>query len=480
MAQPSVHSLSGVLALDRCSDVSLQDQITHFLRGAIAEGRVPAGRRVSSSRQLAMECGVSRTTAVEAYERLISEGYLVTRPGAGVFIADLPPERFSTRAAAGASPAISTPDISRLDMRNYLLPLAPGMPAVDRFPWSTWARLTSQVCHERPLNAVAYGDPQGELVLRETIAEYLGAARGIRCDAKQIVVLAGSEHSLDFMLKHVARSGDSAWIEEPAGAYIRTVLRRAGIASVPIDVDESGLDVEQGMRRAPTARLAIVSPTHQYPTGTTMSLARREALVQWCESSDAWILENEIDGDYRYTPNPQVPIYSLSRAQRVFYCGSLSKALAPGLRTNYLVVPSSLMHDLQLSTTLVPMLTQLVLARFNSAGHLALHMRRMRTLYSRRRSVLLEALRTDAADYLRVPQVPESGLRVTATLKHGLDDVRISDLCLAAGIKVDPLSICYTDAARAGLIIGFASTPEEEIPAAVATLAAVFGRELDL
>ena len=185
---------------------------------------------------------------------------------------------------------------------------------------------------------------------------------------------------------------------------------------------------------------------------------------------DAWILENEIDGDYRYSPRPLAPIYTLSRAQRVFYCGSLSKPLAPGLRTNYLVVPDSLMDGLALRTTLVPMLTQLVLARFNAAGHLALHMRRMRTLYARRRNVLLDALRAQVAEFLDVPRVPEGGLRVAATMKHDIDDVRIARLCLAAGIKVDPLSICYAGQPHSGLIIGFASTPEERIRAAVATL----------
>ena len=479
MPQPSVHPPWGSFALDRRSGVPLQDQIADFFRSAIAEGRVAAGRRVFSSRQLATDFGVSRTTAVCAYDRLIAEGYFVTRPGAGVFVADVPPENFALAAKGRAGPTARLPDLTRVDMRNYLLPLAPGMPAIDRFPWSTWARLTSQVCHERPLNAVGYGDPQGELALRQTIVEYLAGTRGLLCDTSQVIVMAGSELTLEFVLRQIAIAGESAWVEDPAGTYMRTIPMKAGIVPVPIPVDLDGMDVAEGLRRAPKARLAMVSPTHQYPTGATMSMARRQALVDWSEAAGAWIFESEIDGDYRYTPQPLPPVYTLSRAQRVFYCGSLSKPLAPGLRTNYLVVPPSLVGDISLSTTLVPMLTQLVLARFNAEGHLALHMRRMRTLYARRRSALLEALRAQAADFLAVPHVPAGGLRVAATLKHDLDDLRISRKCLSVGLKVDPLSVCYAGRGPSGLIIGFASTPEERIAAAVGTLAAVCRRELD-
>jgi GntR family transcriptional regulator/MocR family aminotransferase len=281
------------------------------------------------------------------------------------------------------------------------------------------------------------------------------------------------------MLGQVANAGDSVWVEDPCGAYMRYVPRKAGLVPVPIPVDQDGLDVDQALRKAPGAKLAIVSPTHQYPTGATLSLARRQALAEWSEASGAWILESEIDGDYRFVPRPVAPIYALSRAQRVFYCGSLSKPLAPGLRANYLVVPRQLTGRLSLTTTLVPMLTQLVLARFNSAGHLALHMRRMRTLYARRRTILLEELRAQTAEYLTVPRVPEGGLRVAATLRHEIDDVRLARRCLAAGIKVDALSSCYASGGQSGLIIGFASTQERLIPAAVATLADVLRRARD-
>jgi GntR family transcriptional regulator/MocR family aminotransferase len=477
MPQAAVHPLWGSLALQRQSHVSLQDQIVAFFRAAISDGRMHGGQRVPSTRQLAVECSVSRTTAVEVYQRLVAEGYFVTRPGAGVFVADPPPGQFDLPANGSAAPVVNRPTCT--DMRNYLLPLAPGTPAIDQFPWATWARLINQVCHERPLNAVGYGDPQGERALRQTIAEYLATARGILCDADQIVISAGTELTLQYVLGQVTAAGDQLLVEDPCYPHTRKSPRKAGLVPVPVPVDRDGLDVEEALRRAPDARLAIVSPTHQYPTGATLSLARRQALVDWSDTTGAWIVESEIDGDYRYAPQPIAPIFTLSRTQRVFYCGSLSKPLAPGLRANYLVVPRALIGNLSLSPTLVPMLTQLVLARFNANGHLAAHMRRMRTLYARRRSVLLEALSAQTADFLHIPQVPEGGLRVATTMKHDIGDVAFSRRCLAAGIKVDPLSICYDSNGVSGLIIGFASTPEERIPAAVATLASELRRELD-
>jgi GntR family transcriptional regulator / MocR family aminotransferase len=480
MPRSAVHPLWGSLALERHTAVSLQEQIAAFFRAAIVEGRMSGGQRLPSSRQLAAECDVSRTTAVEVYQRLVAEGYFITRPGAGVFVADPPPEHYALAALGEPPPAMALRDAARIDGRNYLLPLAPGMPAIDQFPWATWARLTGQVCRAQPLNAVGYGDPQGELPLRRTIAEYLATARGILCDPSQIVVTAGSELTVECVLRQVTAAGDRVWVEEPCGPYLRAAPSRAGLVPVPLVVDENGIDVAQGISKAPHARLAIVQPTHQYPTGATLSLARREELVAWCEASGAWILESEIDGDYRFAPHPLPALHALSKANRVFYCGSLSKPLAPGLRTNYVVVPRGLMEQFSLTATLVSMLTQLVLARFNAEGHLASHMRRMRRLYARRRAVLLEALQEKTASYLAIPRVPEGGLRVAATLKHAADDVHVSRRCLAAGIKVDPLSICYAGPGRSGLIIGFASTPEKSIPGAVARLAAVLQRELDL
>jgi GntR family transcriptional regulator/MocR family aminotransferase len=474
------------LSLERRSSVSLQEQIVRFFRTAIAEGRLQGGRRVRSSRQFAADYGISRTTAVEAYEHLVDEGYLVARPGAGVFVAevlpeDLRPKTGSSRVNGSGRAARSgaAPDLAKIDMRHYQLPLAPGMPALDRFPWTAWMKLFNRICRERPLNALGYGDPQGELPLREAIAEYLATARGIVCSPGQIVVMSGSEQIIAFAAGQVTARGDTAWFENPGYPFLRHVLRGIGLNPVPIAVDEHGLNVADGMRSAPDARLAMVSPTHQYPLGVSMSLERRLEVVDWSRKTGAWILENEIDGDYRYSSRPPATLFQLAEAERVIYCGSLSKPLAPGLRVNYLVAPESIVGSLNIRSTLVPLLTQLVLARFNSEGYLASHMNKMRGLYARRRALLLDALRTEAAGLLDIDSVPEAGLRVTAGLLADLNDMEIVVECLKEGIKVDPLSQCYArDWRRSGLVMGFASTHEDQIRPAVRKLVSVLRRAM--
>jgi GntR family transcriptional regulator/MocR family aminotransferase len=482
MAQVPVHPLWSSFALDRVSGVSLQDQIVRFFREAIVAGRMPRGRRLPSSRELAIEHGISRTTAVEAYERLAAEGYLVSSPGAGVFVAESLPEDLQQKAGARRMGLVPrrTPILAKPDMRNYRLPLAPGMPAIDRFPWSVWAKLTNQLCREQPLNAISYGDPQGELPLREAIAEYVGVARAIVCGPEQIVVISGTEQTVAFAAERVTFPGASVWTEEPGHPFERNLLRALGFNPVPVPVDSYGLDVAQGLRRAPQARLALVSPSHQYPLGVTMDMARRKALIEWSDTTGAWILENEIDGDYRYTSRPLTPLYALSRSSRVIYCGSLSKPLAPGLRVNYLVMPEDLIGSLEVPCgTFTPMLTQLILARFSSTGRMASHMRKMRVLYAKRRALLADALRSECAGLLDVGDLPEAGLRVMVELLIDVSDTCIEADCLGAGLKVDTLSTCYADSpGRAGLIIGFASTPEERILSTVQTLAGVLRRAL--
>ena len=481
MSHVLVHPLWGSLALDRSSATSLQDQIVGFFRDAILSGRLAGGRRVPSSRQLAAEHGVSRSTAVEAYDRLTAEGYLVPRAGSGLFVCHALPEDYLLRASprASAAPiAVELPPgeiVVAFDPRKHRLPLTPGMPAIDHFPWKEWTRATAQILRERPSDALHYGDPRGEPVLRQAIAEYLAAARGIDCTADQIVVVSGSKQGLDMVAGVLGSPGDEVWFEEPGHAVCRQVLETANLVPVSIPVDRRGLIVSEARVRAPDARLALVAPSHQYPLGHTMSLDRRLELLQWAESTGGWIIEDDHDGEYRYSGKPLAPLHTLDRTGRVIYIGSFSNLLAPGLRMGYLVVPPELAGAfLMMRASMVPILVQLTVARFIASGRLSSHLRRMRGLHARRRTVLIEALESEAAGLLRVGEAPQAGMRVIAHLVSPQDDKLIAQRALDAGVYVHVLSTSYASSEpRRGLIVGFASTPEEQIPPAVRRLVEV-------
>jgi GntR family transcriptional regulator/MocR family aminotransferase len=479
------------LALDRAGAASLQDQIVGYFREAVLGGRLKAGARVPSSRALAGEHGVSRITAVHAYDRLVAEGYLVARAGAGMFVADSVPDhqllpdparapqtparvRARYTPPPGPAPALPRQQLERL-------PLAVGIPALEHFPWADWARISARLHRERTRALLGYGDPKGEPALRAAIAEYLGAARGIACSDDQVVVVAGSQQGIELTARALARPGEASWVEEPGYALGRAALLAAGLEVVAVPVDAEGIDVAAGVRQAPRARLALVSPSHQYPLGALMSLRRRLALLDWADGADAWIIEDDYDGEYRYAGRPLAPLYTLDRAERVFYLGTFSKVLAPALRLGYLVAPPDLVERVTAlkaaSDRHAPRLPQQVLARFIADGRLAAHLRRMRTLYARRRIALLDALAREANGLLDAGDTPQAGLHLVARLGIDGDDVAISERAQAAGIYAAPLSRFYagTPGSR-GFVLGFAATAEAEMRPAVRRLIGAIGR----
>jgi GntR family transcriptional regulator/MocR family aminotransferase len=495
MPRRPTQPLWNVLALDRTSATSLQDQIVAFFRDAVLRGALKPGTRVPSSRQLAAELGVARITAVEAFDRLAAEGYFVTRRGVGLFVADTVtdaylsglPARPAARGRKAATPtatrapaksaSLARPRSREDPTPSDSLPLATGVPALEEFPWRDWARISARVFRERPAAALAYGDPQGLPELRVAIADYLGAARGIVCDPDQIVVVSGSQQGIDLTARVVAAPGDAAWFEEPGYGAARTALTAARLRVVLVPADRDGIDVAHGIAHAPDARLAMVTPSYHYPLGGTLSLPRRRALLAWAHATGAWILEDDYYGEYRFAGRPQLPLYALDRHARVLYLGTFSKMLAPGLRIGFLVAPRELVTRLtELKTATdryTPGLMQLVLARFIAEGRLAAHVRRMRTLYRERRAALLDALATHAADVLDVGEPPDAGLHVAVRLKVDVDDVAVSPEVRKAAISAAPLSAYYARPPGVrGFVLGFADTASIEMNHAVAGLVA--------
>jgi GntR family transcriptional regulator/MocR family aminotransferase len=481
MASRPLSPLWNTLTLDRHLPVSLQEQIVAYFREAVLGGRLVSGSRVPSSRSLAAEQGIARITAVQAYDRLAAEGYFVSRRGSGCFIAAGIPVEFLAKPhhVAGKVRRAKAPRLKRIawidiipDRPHNPLALSLGMPAVEHFPWADWSRITQKVYRERRQEMLCYGDPRGAPELRTAIAQYLGTARGIACDADQIIIVSGSQQGIDLTARALVQRNERIWMEEPGYQMARAAFQAALIDPVLVPVDREGIDVAAGISLARRARLALVSPSYQYPLGVTLSLRRRFALLEWAQSTNAWILEDDYAGEFRYSGAPLPPLYTLDRSGRVLYLGTFSKSLAPALRQGFLVVPPDLVERFKglklIADRQTPVLDQHVLARFISEGYLAAHLRRMRLLYSRRRSALLEALQSEAAGLLHVSDTPEVGLHIVARLRVPIDDRSVSRGLLQQQIYAAPLSSFYAGATRErGFALGFAGTPESQIRPAV-------------
>lgn len=468
------------LELKRGADEPLQEQILIYLRRCIQSGRLRSGSRIPSSRSFASALGASRTTVVEVYTKLEAEGLVVPRPRAGYFVVDQAHGRPSSRtqsARAAAAVAVERSPLAVADdgKRHPQLPLAPGIPAIDRFPWQQWTRLSAHVLRRYAESAFACGDPRGEPALREAVAEYLASHRGLCCHPDQVVIANGSQALVELLVRTVAKPGDRVWFEEPGDPASRAVLEALGLKPVPVPVDRHGMDVEAGLRLAPKARLVLASLSHHYPLAVTMSTPRRQALLAFSAATGAYVIENEIDCDFRFTGRGRDPLFALDRTERVVYLGSFNKSVAPGLRVGYAVLPEPLAARVAPRSPLVSVHQQLLLAKFWAGGHLATHLRKLLRIHAERRDTLLEALREHASDLLDVDRIPEAGLRIPAMLPAGVDDRRAASLALRAGLGLGrPVSACYMETRRrTGLTLGFASTPAESIPPAVHKLAEI-------
>jgi GntR family transcriptional regulator/MocR family aminotransferase len=473
------------IALDPTAPQPLSRQLYFAVRDAILEARLKPGARLPSSRSLARDLAVSRNTVMAAFEQLLAEGYIEGRVGAGSFVSrELPEETLHARAAlaarrrgGGKAPGLSRRGAELAALGDDTIrprAFSPGLPELAAFPFEDWARLLAKHWRAPPRSFLIGGDPAGHPPLREAIAGYLGAARAVACTAEQVFIVSGAQQALDLTVRVLIDTGDRVWVEEPGYPGLRGVLLAGGAELVPVPVDAEGLDVEAGRHLAARARMACVSPSHQYPLGATMSLARRLALLDWASEADAFVLEDDYDSEYRYAGKPLAALQGLDADGRVIYVGTMSKVMFPGLRLGYMVVPRHLVGAFRavrrLADTHPPMSIQPALAEFIDAGHLSGHIRRMRALYAARQRALLEACRTHLAPWLSVAP-DDAGMHLVAGVREGLDDRIVSAAARRHGVEAPALSTYYTSLRpRRGLLLGYAGIPEREIGHAAARL----------
>jgi GntR family transcriptional regulator/MocR family aminotransferase len=312
-----------------------------------------------------------------------------------------------------------------------------------------------------------YSDPMGSEDFREVIAAYLRTARAVQCEASQIMVVNGSQHALDLSARVLLDPDCPVWIEEPGYVFLRHVLTLSGCRLVPVPVDGEGLDVAAGVKLCSTARVAYVTPSHQYPLGATMSVARRLQLLEWAHRSGAWIVEDDYDSEYRYESMPVASMQGLDPGSRVIYIGTFSKTLFPSLRLGYMVIPPALVSRflaVRQSNDLGPShLYQAALADFISGGHFTRHVRKTRQLYAERRNALTHALRKEFGSQIEILGA-EAGMHLVVTLPPGLSDQKISARAGKEGLWLWPLSAAYAGASvRQGFVLGFGGTKADEM-----------------
>ena len=469
-----------VVSVDRASPTPLYRQLYDGFRRAILERRLRAGQRIPSTRTLANELDVSRFPLLNAFEQLVAEGYFESLRGSGTFVASRvagqrPRDAKRLRGAARRRPSAVSPASDFL-LRKETSPWLGGwgafrvsQPALDRFPTEIWSRLIGR--HARrlreTLGSLRYGDPMGHRPFREVLASYLGTARAVRCEADQIMVVAGSQQALDLSARVLLDRGSPVWIEEPGYAGVRDAVRLAGGKLVGVPPDGEGMNVAAGIARCPRARAAYVTPSHQYPMGMTMSVSRRLELLEWARRSGSWVVEDDYDSEYRYESLPIASLQGLDRDSRVLYMGTFSKVLFPALRVGYIVVPPELVARFAAvraaTDDFPPTFVQMVLADFIREGHFARHLRRMRALYRERRAALVEAIEKELGGELEVAE-GEAGMHLVATLANRRGDREVSVRAARQGLWAMPLSSCYAGTpARHGLVLGFGGTDVAEI-----------------
>jgi len=486
------HAYLARLSLDKMDSMPLHRQLFLQLRDCILQAILKPETRLPSSRLLANDLGISRNTVLSAFDQLAAEGYITSRIGAGSYITDNLPEQALRPEKDIRDTPLKSRNI-RLSQQAQALylakqkppyrqgPFSPGLPELDRFPFAIWARLLAKHWRQPKPEYLCENPVGGSIALREALADYLGQTRAVKCKPEQVIILSGSQQAIHLVIKAFAENNDPVLMEDPGYPGTLTSILAAGARPVPVPVDDEGFSLTHAQNLAPDARLACLSPSHQYPLGPTMSLRRRLDILNWAKANDAFVLEDDYDSEYRYTGHPISSLQGLDTDNRVLYVGSMSKVMFSGLRIGYLVVPEDLVSVfLALRRDIdghSPAVAEAALADFISDGHLSSHIRKMRLLYQSRQEMLISLLRQKCRNYLTINQ-QDCGMHLVAYIDQRIADTRVAGLCNREGVMLRALSSFYQGPSpRNALIIGFAGTDVQKMPQLVNKLAAILKQE---
>jgi GntR family transcriptional regulator/MocR family aminotransferase len=473
--------------LDTTAGEPVYRQLFRLLQKAILSGRLASGAKLPSSRALGADLSIARNTVIQVYEQLLGEGYVETQGGSGTYVADTTPDRVIE--GQSGSPRRAVRDRHRLSARGKRTielsgvskqqwgAFMPGVPDVTQFPLKTWTRLQSRIWRNPKPELLTYAPGGGYRPLRRALADYLRVARSANCQPEQIVITTGIHQSVDLAVRLLCDVGDQVWIEEPCYWGLRGILLSSGLKLTPIPVDGEGMNPD-ARHLAKPPRLIICTPSHQYPLGMVMSLARRRMLLEYARQHNCWIIEDDYDSEFRFGIRPLASLQGLDNNGQVIYLSSFSKTLFPGMRVGYMAVPAPMADLFSLGLAELyregQLMQQAVLAEFINEGYLTSHIRRVRGLYAERRALLIDAVHRRFGDALPV-MGDEAGLHLVLGLPDLRDDWAVCRLAMERGIIARPLSAYYSvaKAAKVGLLLGYGCVPSENIAPAFDKLADV-------
>jgi GntR family transcriptional regulator/MocR family aminotransferase len=473
-----------MIRLDRAAAEPLHQQLYRQIRDELISGSFSDNSsRLPSSRALATDLRISRFTVNLAFEKLHAEGYLHARVGSGTFVAQPLPEAFLSARGPKMELLIEHPP--RLSDRVRNIPdkrmgkqfdfgiagppgvsFVPASPALDEFPMEVWERLRAQVLARKGAHLLQYASSRGDPDLRKAIAAYLCDYRGARCHPDQIIVTAGTQQAMMISAMALVNRGEVAWIEDPGFYQARRAFGFAGATVVPRPIDREGIVIARRSKQ-PAPRIIYVTPSHQFPLGMTMSLARRTALIDFAREHDAYIFEDDHNSEFRFTGPPLPCLQGLDNSGRVIYAGTMSKILYPSLRLGYILAPEQLVEPMIKIRAVMdqhsPAIDQATLARFLTEGFFLSHIKRMRKLYSDRRDFFIEQFNQLLSKHFLL-QIPEAGLHFVACLRRKADLPVITRVCAEIGIRPSPLSSCFIKAEEnPALTFGFAAWSRAQI-----------------
>jgi len=470
--------------------LDLHQRIQRALRALILEAALAPGVKLPASRALAQSLGVARDTVENAYVQLHRDGFIVRRGGSGSYVS---PTLGTPLRGAAHRPQVAAPlpgpagqglsrrgqaifDSGGVADQQSIRAFATGLPETRVFPSDVWARLQRQVLKAHRGQVLLHGDPQGVAPLREAIAAYLNLERGAKVTADQILVLSSTRQALFLSAQLLADAGQPILLENPGYFGARKAFEAAEARVLPIAVDEQGIRCDLLRADRSGAACVYVTPSHQYPTGATLSLERRLDLIRWAAENGKWILEDDYDSEFHYDGLPTACVQGLDSHQRTLYIGTFGKTLYPGLRMGYMALPPSLVaaftHARSIMDGHTPQIQQLTLARFMEGGHYNAHVRNMRKLYASRQDAMLAAIARHLHGIVTAVR-PAGGMQIPCFLAPGWSEEKTIRQAAAVGVQLPGLSRLYQgEQPRQGWLLGYASLTAHEIELAMARLAA--------